>query len=48
VEVAGKVGVIIGPEQNAGICVNVGVTTVFTVTDKVAVLAQSPTVGVNV
>jgi hypothetical protein len=48
VEVAGKVGVIIGPPQNAGIWVNVGVIRGFTVTLSVVVVAQSPVVGVNV
>jgi hypothetical protein len=48
VDVKGKVGVIIGPAQNAGICVNVGVIKGFTVTFNVVVVAHWPAVGVNV
>ena len=38
----------VAPEQIAATCVNVGVTFGFTVIVIVAVVAQSPVVGVNV
>jgi hypothetical protein len=38
----------VAPEQIAATCVNVGVTFGFTVMVIVAVVAQSPVVGVNV
>jgi hypothetical protein len=47
VEFAGKIGAVL-PLQNAGILVNVGVIIGFTVTDKEAVVAHCPAVGVNV
>lgn len=46
VDVAGKINVL--PEQIAGNCVNVGVTSVFTVTVNVVVNAHGFPVGVNV
>jgi hypothetical protein len=47
VDVVGKTGAV-APLQIGTIAAKVGVTIGFTVTDKVATLAQSPTVGVNV
>ena len=47
VDVVGKTGAVV-PLQNAGIALNVGATIGFTVTFNVAVVAQSPAVGVNV
>jgi hypothetical protein len=38
----------VAPEQIAATCVNVGVTFGFTVIVMVAVVAQTPAVGVNV
>lgn len=47
VDVAGSVGAVV-PEQNAGICVNAGVTTGFTVMLIVVDVAQKLPFGVNV
>jgi hypothetical protein len=47
VDVVGKTGAV-APLQNAGTAAKVGTVFVFTVTFKVVVVAQSPTVGVNV
>jgi hypothetical protein len=47
VEVVGKTGAV-APLHIGAIAAKVGVITAFTVTDKLAVLAQSPTVGVKV
>jgi hypothetical protein len=47
VEVVGKIGAV-APLHIGAIAAKVGVATAFTVTDKLAVLAQSPTVGVKV
>jgi hypothetical protein len=47
VDVVGNIGAV-APLHIGGIAAKVGVTIRFTVTDKVATLAQSPTVGVNV
>jgi hypothetical protein len=47
VEVVGKIGAK-APLHIGAIAAKVGVITAFTVTDKLAVLAQSPTVGVKV
>jgi hypothetical protein len=47
IEVVGKTGAV-APLHNAGIAAKVGVIEGFTVTLKEVVLAQSPTVGVNV
>ena len=47
VDVVGNAA-IVAPEQTAATCVNVGVVFEFTVMVIVAVLAQSPAVGVNV
>ena len=46
-DVPGNVGAGV-PAQNAGICVNVGVTGWFTVIDMVVVVAHCPAFGVNV
>jgi hypothetical protein len=47
VDVVGNIGAV-APLHIGAIAVNVGVTIGFTVTVKLAVLAQSPEVGVNV
>jgi hypothetical protein len=47
VEVVGKIGAV-APLHIGAIAANIGVNIGFTVTVKLAVLAQSPTVGVNV
>lgn len=45
-EIAGRVNAV--PAQLAGICVNVGITALFTVTVMVVVVAHCPAAGVNV
>ena len=46
-DVPGNVGAVV-PAQNAGICVNAGVTGWFTVIDIVVVVAHCPAFGVKV